>query len=130
MKRRRLTFQPAPVSFWQELLGGAADWPRFVQDLRGASGIYVIRERDSGRVLYVGESHTGRLKKTLLRHFQTWSGKTAGPTYARNAVEIAVEALPAAAAVNRQNYLIDTLRPRDNRIIPGRPKPPQDENPF
>lgn len=34
-----------------------------------ASGAYVIRERDSRRVVYVGESHTGNGWKTLIRHF-------------------------------------------------------------
>ena len=28
-----------------------------------------MREADTGEVVYVGESHTGRLWKTLLRHF-------------------------------------------------------------
>lgn len=40
------------------------------------SGAYAIREK-GGRVLYVGESHTGRGWKTLTRHFQDASGKFA-----------------------------------------------------
>lgn len=38
-----------------------------------ASGIYAIRDASTGKVRYVGESHTGRLRKTLIRHFQQWS---------------------------------------------------------
>jgi hypothetical protein len=34
------------------------------------SGAYAVRERDSHRVMYVGESSCGKLWKTMLRHFQ------------------------------------------------------------
>lgn len=34
-----------------------------------ASGAYAIRERATHRVMYVGSSHSGRLWKTMLRHF-------------------------------------------------------------
>ena len=94
-KKPRLNFSPVAISFWEAIFG--ADWPDFVRDLRGKSGVYIIRDRETKRPLYVGESHTGRLKKTLLRHFQAWSGKTAGPTFSRNAVEIAVEVTPRIA---------------------------------
>src|SRR5450631_2471919 len=57
-----------------------AEW---VKALKGKSGVYVIREPGFfGEVLYCGESHTGRLNTTLLRHFQHWTGKTAGATFA------------------------------------------------
>jgi len=36
---------------------------------RGANGVYGFRERKSGIILYIGESHTGRLWKTMIRHF-------------------------------------------------------------
>jgi len=45
-----------------------------------ASGVYVILSR-SGRVLYVGESHTGRLYGTITRHFRKWS-PSRGAAYA------------------------------------------------
>ena len=119
MKRKPLKFQPAPVSFWAEMFGDEnPEWPLFVRELRGKSGVYIIRDRETKDVLYVGESHTGRLKKTLLRHFQAWSGKTAGPTFSRNSVEIAVEVTSEANAVPRQNKLIADLRPTLNRINP------------
>ena len=87
--------------------------------------IYVIRE-PAGRVFYVGESHTGARKKTLLRHFQAWSGKTAGPTYGRGSVEIAVVITRPAQAVSRQNALICKLQPRDNTVSPDCPLKPED----
>ncbi len=40
------------------------------------SGAYAFRERRSRRLLYVGESHTGRLWKTLLRHVQPGTRST------------------------------------------------------
>lgn len=131
LMHNRLNFRPIPVSFLDDLFGLEADWPLFVKELRGKSGVYVIRSKDDKRTLYVGESHTGRLKKTLLRHFQNWSGKTAGPTYTRSAVEIAVLVTPEGSAVSTQNKLIDEMSPRDNRLSPNSPKEAKDdENPF
>jgi excinuclease UvrABC nuclease subunit len=84
----------------------------------GKNGVYVVRTRADdvagSSVLYVGESHTGRLGKTLSRHFQTWEGPTAGPTYDANAVWCAVVETPAEMAVATQNALIEKLKPRDN----------------
>ena len=51
---------------------------------------------------------------TLTRHFRPWSGKTAGPTYSRDAAEIAVRLTPSGAAVAAQDTLICRLHPRDN----------------
>lgn len=128
---KKLQFRAIPVSFLDEIFGGETDWPLYVKELRGKSGVYVIRSKNDKRSLYVGESHTGRLKKTLLRHFQAWSGKTAGPTYSRSSVEIAVLVTDKDSAVSTQNKLIDELEPRDNRISPNTPKKSgDDENPF
>lgn len=38
--------------------------------VHGQHGVYAVRDAETHRVLYVGESHTGRTWKTLLRHFQ------------------------------------------------------------
>ena len=94
--------------------------------LKGKSGVYIIREnfvRENAftrRVVYVGESHTGRLKKTLLRHFQAWTGKTKGKTYARSKVEVAIITTSAKNAVDAQNGLIAELMPEDNEA--GKPQ--------
>src|SRR6202000_2324388 len=80
-----------------------ADWAKA---LKGKSGVYIIRERGFlGSVLYVGESHAGRLYSTLLRHFQRWKGPTAGPTFAVSSVEVAVVRTPAAKALDTQNAI-------------------------
>lgn len=95
------------------------DYTRYapwVRELVGRSGAYVIREAKTRLVLYVGESHSGRLHSTLTRHFQHWEGYTAGTTYDRFGVEVAVTALdcPSRDVVNRQVQLIQELEPLDN----------------
>jgi hypothetical protein len=70
---------------------------QWVKDLKNKSGVYLIREKVgflffAGDVVYVGESHTDRLYSTLLRHFQRWTGKTAGATFAVSKVEVTVPA--------------------------------------
>lgn len=108
----RLVFRSVSAGFLGNLFG--AEWPEWVRELAGKSGVYVIRNADNKQVLYVGESHSGRLRKTLVRHFQAWSGKTAGVTYGRGSVEVAIEVTTPAKAVSRQNALICQLSPRDN----------------
>lgn len=109
-----------------------APYPAWLRELSGRSGVYVIRQR--GRIVYVGESHKGRLYETITRHFQTWRRKKRwfagvfskhdpGLTYARDAVEVAVRVYPAAKAYEAQNALIRRLDPRDNVHH-------QDEAPF
>lgn len=94
--------------------GRALDW---LNSLRNLSGAYVIRA-NSGGVLYVGESHTGRLADTIKRHFYTWkdSPERQHFTYAKGRVEIAVRVCPPPAAVSAQNNLIRRLKPRDNTL--------------
>jgi len=93
----------------------------WVKELKGKSGVYLIREKKgflffAGEVLYVGESHTGRLNTTLLRHFQRWTGKTAGATFAVSKVEVAVVRCPASHAITLQNSIIEEYRPRLNTV--------------
>lgn len=131
MKTNRLVFRSIPISFFDKLFGTETDWPEFIKELRGKSGVYVIRAKEDQKTLYIGESHTGRLKKTLLRHFQSWSGKTAGPTYSKTSVEIAVLVTSESNAVETQNQLIESLKPRDNTISPNKTKKLRKaENPF
>lgn len=93
--------------------GKVAQW---VRDLKGKSGVYIIRETGFvGNFLYVGESHTGRLKKTLLHHFQRWKGETAGPTFRPEGIEVAVIRTPPAKAFDLQMAIIQELSPVHNR---------------
>ena len=38
------------------------------------SGVYLIKSRQTGKIMYVGHSETS-LKKTLYRHFQKWNDR-------------------------------------------------------
>jgi len=100
--------------------GGHAVAP-WVRALKGKSGVYLIREKNgflffAGDILYCGESHSGRLYSTLLRHFQHWTGKTAGPTFAVSKVEVAIVRCPAARALDLQDAMISEYRPKLNTI--------------
>ena len=88
-------------------------FPQWLVDLDGKSGSYTIRQH--GKVVYIGESHTGRLRQTLSRHFQAWSGPTSGPSYDRQGVDVAITITAPAEAVKTQNKLIARYDPRDNR---------------
>jgi hypothetical protein len=99
---------------------GYAPW---LAEAAGAHGVYVIRERcrrgKRATVLYVGESHTHRLRETLQRHFQQWTGRTAGPTFDAEATEVAMEVLlDGNDAIRQQNRLIRSLHPVHNVLVP------------
>jgi len=103
---------------WRDL-GSGPGWPSWIRALRGRSGAYAIRETDSwGRqVVYVGESHSGRLYGTITRHFQTWRGSTAGLRYDRGRVQVAVCVSEASDAQALQLRLIRRLKPADNSYL-------------
>lgn len=89
--------------------------PCWMLALKGKSGVYVIRRQSDHRVLYVGESHSGRLSDTLTRHFRRWhEAERPHFVYARRAVEVAVRVTSKTHAVASQNRLIKILKPRDN----------------
>ena len=105
---------------------GRSQWAKWVRDLSGKSGVYVIRLKGSRVVVYVGQSHTGRLKKTMIRHFQHWKGNNAGPTYPRGRVEVKVILAPKRVPMilKIEQECLYRLKPRDNET--GWP----DEVPF
>lgn len=93
-------------------------YEKWLNDLRGQglSGVYLIRYTEDKRVLYVGESHTGRLYGTLTRHLYAWNGLGSGPSYHPLHVEVAVLIAdnPLADPVADQFAYIQKFRPRDN----------------
>ena len=105
-------------------------YPAWVQDLRGQSGVYVIRAPgdDGPEIVYVGSSSAGRLHETLTRHFQAWrrwkgfwrgqfgEGHDPGLTYDRGTAEAAVITTPPKHALELESRLIRRLRPRDNLV--------------
>jgi len=69
--RRRNPGAPVVASTrWIWFVRGGAYNPAIKPFVNGKSGCYAYRDRASGTVVYVGESHTGRLWKTSLRHVQ------------------------------------------------------------
>lgn len=110
-------------------VGSRGAWPAWVRALTDASGVYVIRDKASGRVLYVGSS-SHALYATLTRHGQTWTrqktfwrasyaqnGKRHDPgtTYDRARIEVAVIPTgPAPASLHAERRMIAKLKPRDN----------------
>jgi hypothetical protein len=99
-------------------IGDGPRYPDWIRGLRHVSGVYIIRERGRSTIVYVGESSTDRLYATLTRHFQAWTNKyeTAGVTYDREDVEVAVIIVPKTHAHHLQNEIICALDPVDNRL--------------
>lgn len=95
---------------------GRGTFAPWLNSLANQSGAYVIRRASDGAVLYVGESHTGRLAKTIKRHFFAWRDdpERKHHVYQPGRVEIAVRITPPNAAPGAQNRLIRRLKPRDN----------------
>lgn len=88
-----------------------------------SSGIYAIVAGRS--VLYVGESHSGRLYDTITRHFREWKidprkdaqGRRRGGTqYDRRKVRVVYVITEPDTAQTLQYAEIERLRPRDNSI--------------
>lgn len=105
---RDLTYRPA--------CDERGDFLPWLNELRNRSGAYIIRHRHGRQCLYVGESHTGSLAKTIKRHFYPWrdDAERRHHTYDRHRVEVAVRVTPPPSAVGAQNNLIVRLNPRDN----------------
>ena len=128
-------------------VGASGDrYPDWIRALDGKSGVYVIKEvqRDgSEQIVYVGESHTGRLYDTLTRHLQTWrrqkkfwrdqfggQGHDPGLTYPRHRVLVAARVLSPARAMSEETRLIRKLRPRDNLLKQPEDTTSDDDLPF
>lgn len=119
---------------WRKIGAAGEPWPQWVRELKGKSGAYAIRRVGwvFTTVVYVGESHSGGLYKTLTRHFQSWSrgkkfwqGQYApeqtdpGHTYPRSdEYEVAVKTSGKNEAIELQAKWIDQLKPRDNVSAP------------
>lgn len=131
-RTKKGTRKPNPVTVdrwtYRELGRKGSRFPAWIDRARGKSGVYIIRAKGipAGEVLYIGESHTGKLYETMTRHVQRWQGDTAGPSYPRESVWIAFRTCPPGRAVPWQNSLICALNPRDNELRTGC----DDEAPF
>ena len=117
---------------WRPVGGQGKPYPGWMQKLRKSSGVYAIRVIGmwTNKVVYVGESHSGRLTKTIARHFAAWgrskawwsgmfSGTDPGRTYDRAECEVCVEVTgqdrcESLRAIALQTSWIRELHPRDN----------------
>lgn len=102
------------LSRWRPVGHPNEPYPDWLRNLADRSGAYAIRSRRTHEIYYVGESHTNRLAKTITRHLQNWQGPSAGTTYSRSQVEIAVSVTAPSQAEEEQARLIARLDPRDN----------------
>lgn len=112
-------------------------YPQWVRDLKGRSGVYMLRDVRSHELMYIGSS-SGRLYETLTRHFQRWrrykgfwagqyaEGHDPGLTYDRARVEVAIRITGPSESLDEEARLIHRLQPRDNLIG----QPVEDEVPF
>ena len=87
------------------------------------AGVYLIRHKQTGTVVYVGSSTT-QLKKTIYRHFQQWTDKQpkTGRSFERKTYpktgyyEIRFFKCTAEQALRIEKYLIRKLQPKDNPL--------------
>lgn len=116
-----------PAALDRRKQGKGWEYHPALQSLRSrrASGVYAIIARRGRVVLYVGESHSGRLYDTITRHFRAWKvdpgrdvqgRRRGGTTYRRENVLIAWTETPAGIAPDVQYVEIQRLSPRDNDI--------------
>ncbi|MFT3697693.1 MAG: peptidoglycan DD-metalloendopeptidase family protein [Kofleriaceae bacterium] len=130
---------PRNAGFLYRPVGASGEaYPDWVRALKNKAGVYLIRERRSGELVYVGSS-AGRLYDTLTRHFQTWrrfkgfwrgqygEGHDPGLTYERSSVDVAIRITTPAASLDEEMRLIARMKPRDNLIGQA---VPEDEVPF
>jgi hypothetical protein len=112
---------------WRPIGSPGKPYPGWMQKLRKSSGVYAIRVIGmwTNKVVYVGESHSGRLTKTIARHFAAWgrskswwsgmfSGTDPGRTYDRGECEVCFETCEPSKAIALQDRWIKELYPRDN----------------
>lgn len=85
----------------------------------GISGVYLIADLETGVCLYVGESHSNNLRKTLTRHFQRWidAGRPR-VTFDRRTVQVAWAQTEAADALLYEAALISQYQPSENTQRP------------
>ena len=109
---------------WEPLTNGKRGslqaWNPKLAQYQNASGVYVLRDRSSGSVVYVGESHTDRLYRTLLRHFHDSSGKFAAMSewvhHAPGRLEVLVFETPKNEALEAEQEAIMYYEPLVNKL--------------
>lgn len=81
-----------------------------------ASGVYFIREKKTGKVVYIGYSER-QLRRTIYRHFQAWNDKRQERfTYNPEAHQVRLIITTPGRARILEKYLILKAQPRDNSL--------------
>lgn len=86
------------------------------------SGVYFIRSKRSGNIVYVGQSQT-QLYKTIYRHFQEWNDRQPSTgrsferkTYPKYGYEVRYIKCTPTQALRLERYFIQKLQPKDNPL--------------
>lgn len=118
-RKRASKPNPSAAAQWQPLRVGGRWNPVLLAGMDQQSGAYAVRDAKTKKVLYVGESHTGRMWRTLLRHFQDPTGKFARRGEWTRASADGLEArawfTTEAGAECKEADLIASLKPLHNR---------------
>jgi hypothetical protein len=81
--------------------------------VKDKTGVYLIKQ--DSKIVYVGYS-IGSLYKTIYRHFQDWNDKAQDrKVYDKTGVKIRVFFCTPKQADRLETYLIQKLKPRDNK---------------
>lgn len=108
---------PARPSFSKLVLSSGDYNAELRERMNGRSGVYILRKIGRKRPMYVGESHTGRAWKTMLRHVQAQkSFRALGEwTYCcPKKLEVAFIETRASEAVRTEARAIDRYQPTAN----------------
>lgn len=112
---------------YHDVGGDSSRWPGWMTTFKRSCGVYVIRDKRSHRVLYVGSSRA-RLYDTVTRHFQQWKRRKnwwkglhgahhdPGMVYRRSHCEVALRLVPCGDELDEETRLIHKLSPRDNLV--------------
>ena len=76
------------------------------------SGAYIIKDKNTNKILYVGSSRTN-LYKTMYRHFQSWEDKQKRAVYGKYKTKVRVILTSPQRARNLEIGLVKKYSPRD-----------------
>lgn len=80
------------------------------------TGVYVIKETKTNKVVYVGYS-ASNLHKTMYRHFQKWNDKSQQRTVLKkNGYKVRIIFATPSKAARLEKYLIGLYKPKYNTM--------------
>ena len=114
---------------WHDVGNAGEFYSEKIRALRNVSGVYVIYDRVEQEITYIGESHTGRLYKTMTRHFQRWKNDQTPYGYDRKKCNYVIErhdamvdwiVIESILAIRWfETYLIERFQPEGNLQVTG-----------